>query len=473
VPPSTLAPPELPDTTTTITPVTTTTMGAIDGVVAVAPEDDLAELVDRSPAGTRFVILPGVHRTSKAEPKDGMTFEGLDGAILNGSVVLDGFAKTPDGWDVGEVTLSMDRHGECVDDYSACALRNDLYMDDAMLWRVDERDQLAPGSWWSDGQRIVVADDPDGRKVEVSLTEHAFRSDADDVTIRNLVVEKYASQAQGGAIQAWRPGSGSRGEGWLIENVETRLNHAAGIAVGDSTTIRNVHAHHNGQQGITGTEVTNTLIESSEINHNNLRGFNWGWEAGGIKFTRTTDLVFRDLSVHHNIGPGLWADIDCYNTTYENNTVYSNAAPGIFHEISYDAVIVGNVVYDNGHIKPEWLWGSGILIAASSNVEVYENVVTNNSDGISGIQQTRETEDGPALLSNLNVHDNVITMWFGQSGIVQDNGDDSVFTDRNNVFANNTYVGVDHEAFAWGNGNLTWEEWLETGQGSGSVLSDG
>ncbi len=473
VPPSTLPPPELSATTTTTPPVTTTTTGTLDDAVVVTPDDDFATLVDQAAAGTKFIILPGVHRITEAEPKDEMVFEGIDGATLNGSVLLDTWEPIDDGWDTTGPELNMNRHGECVDGYSACALRNDLFIDDQMLWRVDDRGDLESGTWWSDGRRIVIADDPAGRKIEVSVTEHAFRSDADGVTIRGLTIEKFAPIAQTGAIQMRLPGTGSQATNWLVEDVEVRLNHAAGIATGDNTTIRNVHAHHNGQQGITGTQSTGVVIESSEINHNNLRGFAWGWEAGGIKYTRTTDLVFRDLEVHHNLGPGLWADIECADVLYEDNTVYSNSAMGIFHEISYDAVIRNNEVYDNGFIKGEWIWGSGILVAASSNVEVYGNVVTNNADGIGGIQQRRESEGVLYRLENLRVYDNTITMWFGWTGVVQDMDDLTVFTDRNIVFENNTYIGAGYEAFTWGNLPLTWEDWLATGQGAGSTRSDG
>ncbi len=369
-------------------------------------------------------------------------------------------------------TLNMDSHGECVDGYDACALRNDLYVDDQMLWRVDDREELVPGTWWSDGNRVVMADDPNDRKVEISLTEHAFRSDADDVVIRDLIVEKYASMAQRGAIQS-EASLGSRGTNWLIEGVEVRLNHAAGIRAGDETTIRNVHAHHNGQQGITGDGGTGILVESSELDHNNIRGFNWGWEGAGAKFKETVGLVVRDVNAHHNLGPGLWTDIDCYDTTYEGNVVFSNLAPGIIHEISFDAVIRDNEVYDNGYVMGDWLWGAGILIAASSNVQVYDNVVTNNADGITGIQQNRESSTGLHRLENIRIHDNTITMWYGQTGVAQDMGDPSVFTDRNIVFENNTYVGAGHDAFAWDDQNLDWDGWLATGQGAGSTIANG
>lgn len=473
VPPSTLAPPEFGPTTTADPPVVTTVVDGLgDDHVAVEPEDDLAALVDRSAPGTQFLLLPGVHRTNEVSPKDGMTFEGLAGTVMNGSQILDGFEATVDGWDVTRIDLNMEPHGECIDGYQACALRNDVFIDDQMLWRVDDRADLVSGTWWSDGRRVVIADDPEGRKVEISLTEHAFRSDADDVTIRGLVVEKYASMAQRGAIQA-EDSPGRRGANWLIEDVEVRLNHAAGIRAGDRTIIRNAHIHHNGQQGITSDGGEGILVESSEIDHNNIRGFNWGWEGAGAKFKETVGLVVRDVTAHHNLGPGLWTDINCLDTTYEGNVVYSNSAAGIFHEISFGAVIRDNEVYDNGFIMGDWLWGAGILIAASSDVEVFNNTVTNNADGITGIQQRRESSTGLHTLENVHVYNNTITMWYGQTGVAQDIGDPSVFTDRNIVFENNTYVGAGHTAFAWDNQNLDWEGWLATGQGIGSTLSNG
>ncbi len=473
IPPSTLAPPVIGATTTSTIPRTTTGVTVPEGAVAVGPNDDLAAIVSAAPRGTHFVLLPGVHRDGEIAPKDNMTFQGIDGAVLNGSRALEGFEKTTDGWEMGGLNLNMERHGECVEGYEACALRNDLYVDDEMLWRVDDRDQLTSGTWWSDGRTIVMADDPTGHKVEVSILEYAFRSDADSVTIDNLIVEKYAAMAQRGAIQAQAAAEGARGTNWLIENSEVRLNHGAGIKAGDDTVIRNTRAHHNGQQGITGAGSNNVLIEASEIDNNNLRGFNWGWEAAGTKFTTTSGLVVRDTVVHDNLGPGLWTDIECYDTTYENNVVYGNVAPGIFHEISYDAVIRGNEVYDNGFISRDWLWGAGILVAASSGVEVYDNTVTNNADGIAGIQQLREENGELYRLEDLHVHDNTITMWYGQTGVVQDMGDPSVFTDRNIVFEDNTYIGAIGKAFAWDDSDLDWEGWLATGQGRGSVISDG
>jgi parallel beta-helix repeat protein len=337
---------------------------------------------------------------------------------------------------------------------------------------VTDREDLGPGRWmWDDDDTIRVADDPTGRRIELGMTAHAFVGDASDVTIRGLVVEKYATSAQSGAIQAQQPGDGERGIGWLIEDVEVRLNHAAGIRTGDETIVRNTVMHHNGQMGLAVSGGTDVLIEDSEIAHNNIAGFRWGWEAGGMKATRTLRLTVRGVYSHDNMGPGLWTDIDARDTVYEGNTVQDNTGPGIFHEISYDAVIADNVVERNGFDNPDWLWGAGILVAASSGVEVHSNIVTGNADGIAGIQQDRgEGAYGPRIVSDLWVHDNEISVAEGgHTGVVQDVDDNRIFDERNNRFDNNTYIGVAGDAYAWNNRFIGRQQWVRSGQDANGV----
>lgn len=142
-----------------------------------------------------------------------------------------------------------------------------------------------------------------------------------------------------------------------------------------------------------------------------------------------------------------------------------NDGPGIFHEISYDAVIRNNVATGNGHGFADWLWGAGILVAASSGVEVYGNTVTGNADGIAGIQQDRgDGPDGPYVLDDLWIHDNTISVGNGSIGVVEDTGDDGVFTDRNIRFDRNTYVDVKGARYEWGGGRLDSGGWVDAGQ---------
>jgi parallel beta-helix repeat protein len=54
------------------------------GGTRLSPGDDLQAAVDAAPAGTMFIIRQGVHRRQTIKPKDGMSFVGEAGAVLDG-----------------------------------------------------------------------------------------------------------------------------------------------------------------------------------------------------------------------------------------------------------------------------------------------------------------------------------------------------------------------------------------------------
>jgi parallel beta-helix repeat protein len=434
----------------------------------VSPEADLEAAVKAQPEGTTFYISAGLHRIQEVAPKDRQSFIGEPGAVLSGAKLVTDFSRSGTYWvtkagleDTGLV------HGECRAEDPGCAYPEDLFVDDSMLRQVLSLRELGPGKWFLDYDRdlIYLADDPRGRKVELSVATHAFWGDAHNITIRGLVIEKFASPAQHGAIHAKDGAIGDLGRDWLVQDNEIRLNHGAGLLLGARMQVLDNYIHHNGQIGITGGESEGILIEGNEISYNNVAGFDAGWEAGGTKFKQTRGLVVRSNHVHHNQGPGLWTDIDNIHTLYESNLVENNENVGILHEISYDAVIRDNTVIGNGFAFDIWLWGAGILIAASRNVEVHDNVVTNNADGIAAVQQDRgEGRYGNYEVKNLDVHDNAITMSMGETGLAQDIDDDSYFKGRNNRFSGNTYkLGSQDTYYAWLNESRTIEEWLAFG----------
>jgi hypothetical protein len=444
---------------------TTTSVPAEPQVIVISPDDDASSIVDDAPEGSTFEFLPGIHRRFSVAPRNGTTFIGQEGAVLSGAALLTDAVETEGGWRFDGFEFTGVNHGKCIDEYEGCGLSQDLFFDDVMMWQVTDAADLAVGTWYWEGSSIYVFDDPQNRRVELSIDEYAFRRDSSDVTIRDLLIEKYATPAQSGAVQAQEPGNGARGIGWLVEDVEIRGAHGAGIRTGDETIVRRVYSHHNGQMGISVSGGTNVLVEDSEFAFNNIAGFRWAWEAGGSKFTRTDGLVIRENYAHDNIGPGLWTDIDNVNTLYESNRVIDNTGPGIFHEISYSAVIRDNHVEGNGFDFSSWLWGAGILIAASSDVEVVGNTVIDNANGIAGIQQDRGSGDlGEYLLARLNVHNNTIDIGDGQMGVVEDVGDPSVFTDRNNRFDYNTYVSGVARSYRWDGGQMSRGGWIDAGQ---------
>jgi parallel beta-helix repeat protein len=336
---------------------------------------------------------------------------------------------------------------------------------------------LGPGKFYFDyaAHAIYLADSPVGHKVEASATNLAFYSShyVGGVQVRGLVIEKFANPASTGALTG--------GAGWIAAGNEVRLNHGAGICMfpNDPDTgnwiVASNHVHHNGQLGLCGQRV-NGRVENNEIDHNNVAGFWYGWEAGGAKWVHTSGLVVRGNYVHDNAGIGLWTDGYNVNTLYENNRVENNAAIGITHEISYDAVIRNNVIRGNGFgaKDPD---NAGIKINSSPNVEIYANAVDGNASGVILYQRSGAPSgpQGPSVLSNEYVHDNQISMAFGYTGLVQMVGDDSYYTTRNNRFQNNAYKLADLSGpdFFWMDGRRTKDQWVGYGQDSGGSFARG
>ncbi len=349
-------------------------------VVRVMPGDDLQAAVAKSPVGTTFQLEPGTYRGQSIVPKDGMSFIGARGVIL-------------------------------------------------------------------DGQGTVP---------------FAFRSDSGThVTLRHLSIVGYASPVQDGAIHA------EGAVGWVVDSCEVARNAGGGIRLGDRMRVTNSFVHHNGQIGILGTGDA-VIVEGNEIAYNNpADAHDMYWEAGGTKFARTRDLVVRRNFVHHNHGPGLWTDIDNVRSLVEDNRVEDNYEAGILHEISYRAVIRGNVLRRNGtHAVPVAdVTGAGILVSVSADVEVTGNTVEGNKNGIVALQDERgRGAYGAYQLRNLFVHDNTVVMPRGVSGIVTRGVrkivDRATYRTLDNRFDRNRYtIPAGAKAFEWEWGRRTFAEW--------------
>jgi hypothetical protein len=425
-------------------------------VVEIEPGDNIQAQIDLFPPGTTFRLKAGTHRLTRALiPKDGDSFLGEPGAILSGARVLSP-VWSGTYWVANGQTQQGRVHGVCRPSSPRCGHPEELYVDDLALAHVANPTELGPGRWHFDygNDRILGYGDPTGHRVETSVATQAFGGSAANVTIANLTIEKFANAAQSGAVHA------DATRGWTLRDNTIRLNHGVGVRTGSEMQVLRNLVVRNGQLGI-GGGGTAVLLQGNEIAFNNTTGFESGWEAGGAKMVNTRGLVIRDNFVHHNDGYGLWTDIDNIDTLYEGNRVEDNSGSGIFHEISYKAVIRRNTVKRNGFAFSAWLWGAGILVAASPDVEVYENVVLDNADGIAAIQQSRGSgRYGPYEIWSLWVHDNIIGMTTGQTGLVQDVGDRSYFSSRNNRFDRNSYyTGSGGRYFGWLDGDRTAAEW--------------
>ncbi len=443
--------------------------------------DNIQHLVEKHSGGTTFIIAAGTHRFQNIRPKSNNSFVGEKGAILSGAIVLTNFRKEGAHWVAHNQRQQGFVKGGCEKDLGnlpsgGCKFPEDLFFDHNPLLQVTSLTDLGSGLWYFDyaKDRIYLADDPTGHHVETSVTRHAFEGNAKNVTIQGLVIEKYSNPTQEGAIHPLEGDrEGGLGENWRVRNNEIRLNHGFGIRTGHQMLISHNHIHHNGQLGIGGSG-NGILVENTEIAHNNTQGYNFRNEAGGLKLVRTDGVILRSNYVHHNVGPGLWLDVDNVNIIYEGNRLFANRGMGIFHEKGYEAVIRNNIAEENGFGFPTWLMGGGIVVSASSNVEIHGNTVRNNADGIGVVQGTDKSGSrGPFVTENVFVHDNRIVMTDGESGLAVKAQDTSFFTGRNNRFERNSYVliGPKKQFFRWLNALQTEEDWRNAGLDTGGSFS--
>ena len=436
--------------------------------VVLSPDMDIQEQVDSHPAGTKFLLKPGVYRRQTIDPKDGQQFIGEDGATLSGSMLLTDWEYDADKavWIASGLPPELEPSGECDRRYPLCGYREDLFVDGVPLRRVTARYQLTEKTWIARRGTAVIATDPAGKIVELSVTPFAFHGEARNVVIDNVIVEKYAPPAQFGAIDA------RGGHGWILRNVTARWNHSLGIFIDPWMEVVGGAASNNGQLGIGGT-AHGAVIDGMEIAENNYANFDWRWEAGGAKFAFTDKLVVKNTCVRDNNGPGLWTDIDSSGVIYEKNKVFNNIGPGIKHEISYATTIRDNIVAGNGKGgRKNFLWGSQIQIQNSSDANVYDNLVEvapTYGNGISMIYQDRRSEETGkryATTAN-NVHNNTIVFLgdAGQAGLVSDADDPSFWTKDQNSFDQNTYVVPTDAEKRWiiRNGAVTWPQYQAAG----------
>jgi parallel beta-helix repeat protein len=439
------------------------------GAIAIEPGVSIQAAVDRAGDGAVFCLKNGIHRAQAVRPRARQHFVGEGHAVLNGSGLITSFQREGRYWVAANPFQPGPPHGECLPSAPTCDRPQALFIDDRPLVKARSRRAVARGLFYIDydGGKIYLADDPTGHIVEATMASFTFKSAAADVSIDNLVVEKYGNAAQDGTIDA------REGTGWRIEDCEVRLNSATGVSVGTGSRLRDCDIHHNGQMGV-GGNGNDIVVERNRIWSNNIYGFDPEWESGGAKIAESDGVAFRGNHVYDNNGVGLWCDIDCRNVIYEDNLIENNRYMGIHHEISFRAVIRNNVVRHNGSGKRTWFWGADIDIAASQDVEVTGNKLTVAAGGcgIVLIDQGRRSDDGKEYKTRNNtVHGNEMTFEGapcagGTSDTMPYDENFDIIAKGNNRFDDNIYRAPRQSGsarFVWGREVTDWDGFRRKG----------
>jgi parallel beta-helix repeat protein len=433
---------------------------------SVLPGDDVSAMIEAAGPHASFCLKKGLYRlTRPVVPKDGQTLQGEPGTVIDGSRILSGFRRSGAHWVAdGYLPAQPTRRGVCRPaGYTGCQYGEAVFFDQRPLWRVMRLGDLGPGKFYQDYGRnqVYLADDPTRHTVEQSIVDELIHSQASKVTVRGLILQK----AKTSGLRS------SNSDGWRIEFNEARLNHGFGMVTGRTATgsvVRGNHTHHNGEVGL-GGGGSDGLFVGNEIDHNNTAGYDQFWAGAGAKWAYSLRLTLRGNYSHDNAGPGLWVDLDSRDTTIEGNRVARNAGPGIFYEISQGAIIRENLVEGNAFdpIYRDWYVGAGICVAESPHVDVYRNRVVDNANGITVVMQARGR--GPFGLREArdnHVHDNLLVMPAGVSGLADNTGSQASWASRMNRFTRNTYRldSLESPRWVWEGESRTKQQWVASGQ---------
>lgn len=491
-------------------------------VKVIRPGDNVAAIVNAAPAGTRFYLRRGRYRVTQLSPKSNQVFYCEPNTIISGARTLSGNWRKSGGlWYLDGTPRPLRGNGVMSPGRGVNRFRNDVFIDDALYLRVGNRSKVNAerhvvegrdvyaGTFFQEGGRLWLPVDPRGRRVEMSSARWAFFASAgaaDNVTIENCVIEKYAPEDLEGAIEA------KYTSGWLLKNVTARHNHTGGVRIGRDMAIVGGRYVDNGQTGIVGSLVgnggatfgysDNILVDSAEIAGNNWAEYDSAWHGGGVKFFRTRGVVMVANDVHHNFGPGLWVDWDVHNTVIEANKIYHNAGVGVEVEAAFYGRVSNNEIKCNATLGRHsqgysWFWGAQVLVKNSPDITVSGNdIVVNQGQGIGigdNLDRGSNSRFGRREARNNLVSANTVRFisrprsggsdgWTGVNSDAQAmaSGLNATQLDRGNRIQANTYIYADASYPHWivGGGNYNafgapspWEQGSSYQQRSSAELS--
>jgi parallel beta-helix repeat protein len=222
-----------------------------------------------------------------------------------------------------------------------------------------------------------------GERLEVSTRRHVlYAKNAIGLTIDGL------DFAHSNTSYAYRQGAVQViGRNNTLRNLTVRDMDAACVQlIGSDSTVADSDITRCGQVGVTGHGKRLTFAGNT-VTHNNTRGFNTNWEAGGMKLIGGLhDSTVRDTVSAYNNGDGIWIDWKNTANLIANNTTAYNNGFGIHYEASRTGRIRGNKSYGNK------LRGINLLESAESLIQ--ENIVFGNTmEGIAVADGYRSAKD--------------------------------------------------------------------------------
>jgi nitrous oxidase accessory protein NosD len=313
--------------------------------------------------------------------------------IFDGAVPVDAWARAGGDWFAAWET-NFQRAGlpHVYADRPEAGWPEQFFRDGVQLAEVTSRGAVLPGTFFNDttNDRVWIGDDPTGRLVEGSaLPWGIYLNRADHSSVRDIEVRRYATPISNmAAVRAYA-------DDLVIDNLTVTDNAYMGLsAIGERIAISDSRSIDNGHLGMHGHLASDLSIVSSTVVGNNREDFDAWHAAGGVKITESTGITMTDSHVADNRGPGIWTDLDASRVRLARNYVHDNMRSGIELELSFDAIVVDNVVVDNGE--------AGVWVLESQDTQVWHNALFGN-------QRDIWVEDGPRSdVADVGLHANTL-----------------------------------------------------------------
>lgn len=395
-------------------------------------------LINAAAPGSIVKVPACIYRDSVTISKP-LTLDGQNVAEIRGSDIWKDWTQNGNSWVSARRVPPTETDQRCKPGTNRCQWPEQVFLESVPLVQVDSRP--ASGQFAIDAaRRVVLADDPAGRLVEVTTRERWIEGAAEGVTIRGFRM-RHAFGVEQGAL--W---NGFGQYQWVVEgNVLSDVHGTVVYLGGQGHHLVKNDISRGGVLGV-GLGGGNITIRSNRIHDNNTEGADPSWEAGGLKAARSDSVEVDRNEIDHNDGPAIWCDWDCDDWVISNNRVHHNGINGaILYEVADGGLIHGNVLWENGWGDSDGLVSPAISLANTRNTEVYGNILAWNCDGIAITSMDRD----PAYndVYGNRVHHNLIASETGSTALAWYEGFEGVLFDpaSNNRGSANIYWYAESE----------------------------
>ncbi|MBK7862533.1 MAG: right-handed parallel beta-helix repeat-containing protein [Archangiaceae bacterium] len=432
----------------------------------------LQSLIDSAAAGSTLVV-PACTFREQVTVNKALTLSGRPGAEVKGSDVFGQWAPvTLDGGAhafQGDAVPALPLHGLCTSGcpidgcqggVEGCQWPEQVFVDGAPLTQVNGTPGAGQFSL-GPSRAVLLGADPAGHQVEVTTRTRWLTAQSDGVSLDRLTFRHAASSTDGalsnGGFSQFRLARSTLAD---AHGALACVRQGTGIAITGSTFERA------GQVGLCIDGAQQVEVRGNTFTDVNAERFDPEGSSGGIFATAAGELIVSGNRVHGSSGRGITCLTDCANALFENNTVDHTRFSGLYYGASTHGTLAGNRVWESGWGDTDWGWGAGLLIWASSDVEVHHNRVAWAADGLTVISQRQSNPQW--LVRRVTVHDNTVvstrdpsdaTLYMLDLGWLEDwagplYAPDAGNAGRDNRFWNDSAESSMQLRFGWGAGTM-------------------